>query len=69
VPVVYKCMIESDLLQVQIVVDHNNTPDTYLSMGQQCVMVTVAVSIDVGKLIMLNLENQKFYTLSVIINI
>ena len=39
VPVVY--MIESDLLQVQIVVDHNNTPDTNLSMGQHCVMVTV----------------------------
>jgi len=54
VPVVYKCMIESDLLQVQIVVDCNNPPHTNLSMGQHCVMVTVAVLIDVGKLIMLN---------------
>jgi hypothetical protein len=48
-------MIESDLLQVQIVVDHNsNLPDTNLSMEQHCVMVTVVVLIDVGKLIMLN---------------
>jgi hypothetical protein len=39
VPVVY--MIESDLLQVQIVVDRNNIPDTNLSMGQHYVMVTV----------------------------
>lgn len=54
VPVVYKFMIESDLLQVQIVVDRNNTPDTNLSMGWHCVMVRVAESIDVGKSIMLN---------------
>jgi hypothetical protein len=43
-------MIESDLLQVQIVVDHNTTPHTNLSMGQHYVMVTVALSVDVGKL-------------------
>ena len=47
-------MIESDLLQVQIVVGHNDTPHTNLFMGQHCVMVTVAESIDVGKLTMLN---------------
>lgn len=52
--VVYKCMIESELLQVQTVVDHNIFPDTNFSMGQHCVVVTVAESIDVGKLIMLN---------------
>ena len=39
VPVVY--MIESDLLQVQIMVDRNNTLDTKLSMGQHFVMVAV----------------------------
>ena len=54
VPEVYKCMIESDLLQVQIVVDCNNTPDTNFSMGQHHVMVTVAVSMDVRKLLILN---------------
>jgi hypothetical protein len=47
-------MIESELLQVQTVVDHNIFPDTNFSMGQHCVVVTVAESIDVGKLIMLN---------------
>jgi hypothetical protein len=47
-------MIESELLQVQTVVDHNIFPDTNFSMGQHCVVVTVAALIDVGKLIMLN---------------
>jgi hypothetical protein len=47
-------MIESDLLQVQIVVDHNNPPDINLPMGQHCVMVTMVVLVDVGKLKMQN---------------
>jgi hypothetical protein len=40
-----------------------------LPMGQHCVMVTMVVLVDVGKLKMQNWENQKFYTLSVVINV
>ena len=46
VSVVYKFLVESDLFQVQIVVDHNSTPDTNFSIGLH--LVTVAVSMDVG---------------------
>jgi hypothetical protein len=46
-------MVESDLLQGQIAVDPNNTPDTNFTVGQHHVLVTMVVSIDVGKLLML----------------
>lgn len=52
VSVVYRFMVESDLFQVQIVVYHNSTSDTNCSVGQHT--VTVAVSVEVGKLLILS---------------
>jgi hypothetical protein len=55
-------------LNVPITADTNKTLDTNITVRRHRVLVTVAVSVDLGKLLMLIWENRNIFTISAIVN-